>query len=218
MFLLKKIEIVVVFLVLSLAITACSTSTENSYENIEPTHFSDGSYCYYSGNHLNYSLNSIPFDMTIENKTIPFSKVSFFELHENHSYTAYIVASLDRNNLSDDDIYWLTKYDNKKFCKTLDLNLYVTSKDNSLDTEYLTFLGCIYDDDHVYFSYCSSSMRYSFLNSEFSCQFIYTPTGITADDTVYYYYDLIITPETYSNSIGSLSSGERSALVQSLTE
>lgn len=207
--------IVLAFVLLS---TACSAPTENSYESIEPTYFSDGSRCYFSGNHLTYSLATLPFDMMIENKAVPFIKTSFFELHENHGYTAYFVATLDRSNLSDDDVYWITKYDSNKFNKTIDLNVYVDSEKNELDTERLNYLGCVYDSNNIYFSFSSDLQRYSFLDSEFSCQFIYIPTGLIEDDTVYYYYDHIITSDNYSDSVGSLSSGERDALIQSLTK
>ena len=111
----KKTCILLFFLFWAFVSTSCSTSTDQKWDDLEPTYFDDGSHCYYTvGDQLAYSIKTLPFDMMIENKTVPFIKTSFFELHENHGYTGYFVVTLDRNNLSDDDIYWITKYDSKK--------------------------------------------------------------------------------------------------------
>ena len=106
----------------------------------------------------------------------------------------------------------------KKHDKTLELYAYVDSNTNKLDTERLNYLGCVYDSQNIYFSFSTDFYRYSFLDSEFSCQFIYIPTSLTAEDTVYYYYDHVVTSKNYADSIGSLSAGERNALIQSMTE
>lgn len=186
--------------------------TENG--SVSPTIFSDGSMVYNSGNHLSYSMKTIPFDMVVEEKTVPFYKVSFFELYADHGYTAYIVVSLDRANLSDDDIYWLTKYDDKKYSKTLDVNVYADSEKNQLKSKLLHLMGIVYDDDYIYYSYCSESQRYSFLDSSFSCQAIIIPTGLTESDTVYYHYTHTIDDSNYSDTIASLTTSEREAIVQ----
>jgi len=192
--------------VLLLSLSACSGN-----EGFTPTTFSDGSKAYYSGNHLNYSMKTIPFDMTIEEKSVPLCNTSFFEYHADHGYTAYFIASLDRSNLSDDDIYWLTKFDDKKHCKTIDFNVYAYSEKNELSTDPLHLLGIVYDDEYIYYSFCSDHCRYSFLDGNFSCQIIITPTGITESDTVYYYYDFVIDSSNYADSVDSLTLGERDA-------
>lgn len=205
----KRVFAFIVCISVLLCLAACSEGGNNP-----PTTFSDGSFTYYSGDNLSYSMKTVPFDMVIEEKTVPFHKASFFELYVDHGYTAYLVISLDRANLSDDDIYWLTKYDDKKFYKTLDVNVYANSEKNQLQTESLHLMGIVYDDDYIYYSYCSDNQRYSFLNSSFSCQVIIVPTGLTESDTVYYHYTHTVDDSNYSDTIASLSTSEREAIVQ----
>lgn len=215
----KKLYAILLLLVLSFSLVACDPTTSQNLNDTASTYFSDGSYCYYNpGNQVVYSIKSLPFDITVEEKAVPLIKTSFFELHENHGYTGYFVATLDRSNLSDDDVYWITKYDSKKLVKTFDMNAYVDSAKNDLDTSRLNYLGCVYDNQHIYFSFSTDSYRYSFLDSIFGCQFIYTPTSITAEDTVTYYYDHIVTSENYADSIDALSAGERNALIQAMAK
>lgn len=210
----KKITLCLLITALLLSFTSCASSSGHT----KPTTLSDGSRIYYSGDRLTYSMNTIPFNMLVEGKGVPFANVSFFETHEDHGYTACIVAALDRSALSDDDVYWLTKYDNEKHCKTVDMNVYIYSDKNNLKTECMTLLGIVYDDNYIYFSFCSEKQRYSFIDSRFSCQVIIIPTGLTESDTVYYYYDHHIDENSYSDTIYSLSAGELNALEQALDD
>lgn len=208
---------IALFVILSVlfSFTACSPSIEHP-EYLEPTILSDGTIIRQSAlGNLTYSLKSLPFDLEVEGKAVPLKDVKFFETHIDHGYVGYVVITLGRERLTDDDIHWITSYDSKKFCKTLQINLYADSDENEVDTESLTRLGCIYDDTTIYYSFRSDRYRYSLLNSNFSAQIIVTPSGITEKDTVYYHYDHIITSETYSDSTASLSPGELSALRQS---
>lgn len=193
---------------------ACAKKTSP----LDPTYFEDGSYVSHSGNgQLSYSLKSLPFDMKSKDIIIPFERVTFFESYGNRGYTGYVVVALSRKNLTDDDIYWMTKFDIDKVNKELQVIVYLSSKDNDLDVESMSRINCVYDDDYLYYIFESDLQRYSLREGEVSCQIILTPTGTLEADTRYYYYSIDLDDEHYSDSLDVFTAAEIGYIIDALT-
>lgn len=153
------------------------------------------------------SPSSVPFEIQIGNKTAKVSSVTFFELYKNHGYTGYVSVRVNRKNLSDDDIYWITKKSQYSF-SDLRLNMYVTSDDNNLDSTRLQYVGGVYDDDYMYYAFKTTLQRYSLLGSSFGLQIIYNPDDLEDKEISTYHYFFDITKENYADSIGVLEPTE----------
>lgn len=193
----KNIALLSVFVFLAVAISACSQNSQ-SYT---PT---------------SYTASELPYEMDFSGTVVPIEKVTFFEEYADHSYTPYIVMVLNRENLTDDDIHWMTKYDTDKIGREIDINAYVDSEENELDLSRLNSLGAIYNENYLYYFFFGDQSRYSYNGSEFNFQIIHVPTKLTASDTVYYYYDVTIDSTNYANSDEALTENERSAFYQAI--
>lgn len=210
----KKTVSIILLLVLMLGLVACGdSSTNSSYTDNGATTYDDGSFSFSTpSGGTSWSIASIPFEMDLDGKAVQIASMNFFELYADHGYTAYILVSLDRTNLSDDDIYWMTKSDKYTTSKELDMNVYATSEENEIDGKTLNSAGSAYDEQYLYFLFYSDLCRYSFMNSNFACQIIYTPTGITENDTIWFHYDEDITDSNYSDGVESLTDEELRAV------
>ena len=212
----KRLFAIILAVIIVFSITGCSDSRPKY------TYFDDGSSYYTSSDgQLIYNIKSLPFSTDVEGKKLPLDHVSCFELYLDHGYVTYILAAFDRSSLSDDDIYWITKYDSDKHGKTIELNAYIRKDpDNykSSDHDSLSLLGAKYDDEFIYYFYETELDRYSFMGSEVSLQFIVTPTGLLEKDTAYYYYDYMIDETTYSDSLDVFSVAEIEIFVNLLKD
>lgn len=215
----KKWYAIVMTIILVLTMTACQNGSSGSSktEPSETTEPDDGVFIYYAPDgQASYSLSEIPYEMQFSDKVVPLERVTFFESYTDHGYTPYIVVTLSRENLTDDDIYWMTKYDEKKLCKEIDIKVYVDSEANVLESSNLIFIGGVYDDDNIYYSFFGDHSRYSFKGSRFTCQIIHAPTGFTESDTVYYHFDVVIDDSNYADADEVLTEGERAAFYQAI--
>lgn len=210
----RKLMAMLLALLMVMSMAACG-SGEDGIAEIPTTE--DGVSAFESATgQMNFTLSKIPYDMTFGDKTVQLSRVVFYEEYSDHGYYPYIVVTLNRENLTDDDIYWMTKYDDKKHGKEIDINVYARSGKNELDSDVLSYIGAIYDSRNLYFIYYGEKARYSYMGSEFSCQIIHAPSGLIKDDTVYYYYSLLINESNYSDSDDVLTDAERSAMNQAI--
>lgn len=136
------------------------------------------------------SFQELPGEIVYHDTAINLTDVSFGEVYANHGYTGYCVVTISRENISDDDVYWMLKRDgiNVEF----DVNAYLTSEVNALDSEMMQTLGSIYDEDNIYFFfYNSETERYRFDDFSVHVQMIMNPDmSITAPTTQYYYYGI----------------------------
>lgn len=200
----------ILLLLLSISIFVVASGCSDSLPTY--TYLDDGSsYHTSSTGQLNYNIETLPFSTDVEGKKLPLDHVSSFEQYVDHGYIAYILVAFDRSNLSDDDIYWITKYDSDKYGRTIDLNAYIRKDPENYenyDSDILSLLGSKYDDKYIYYFYETGLSRYSFMGSEVSLQFIVAPTGLVEKDTVYYYYDYMIDETTYSDSLDVFSVAE----------
>lgn len=161
-----------------------------------------------SNGKISYSALEVPFDMEISGKTMGFTGIEFFQIHADHGYYGYVLATLDISSFSDDDIHWMTKYrtGSGAYGKELDINMYLTNDENGAYLSTFHFVGAIYDTNSLYYLFSTDLYRYSLSGSSVNVQVINAPVSITNSDTVYYYYDFDGDPVSY----GDLSKNVRS--------
>ncbi len=163
------------------------------------------------------TLESLPGNMDFSGKTVPLERVTFFESYGNHGYTGYIIVAMSRENLSDDDIHWMTRMDWDSVNTEMSVNVYLDGGKNNLD-ETARLLKKIYNNEELYYIFETDLERYTFRGAEVGCQIISSPVGITDPGTTYYHYSFGIDGDYYSDSIEVLTASERSALIDALTE
>lgn len=136
------------------------------------------------------TITSLPGDIAYKDTTIALSAVSFCEVYADHGYTGYCVATVDRDNISDDDIYWMLKRDLGDMQAEFGVNAYLSSPNNSLSSDRLSQLKTIYNSEHIYFMFYTEDVQREHLDDfEISLQMIVSPEkDLTATSTQYYYY------------------------------
>lgn len=136
-----------------------------------------------------FSVNSLPFEMEYKEVNIPLHSVVLYDNYISPSHRGYVIVSLGRASLSNDDIYWMTKSEVGELAE-LDVNLYLTSEKNGLDSESLSSFGVFYDADFLYFFFETEKVRYDFENAETSVQVIIMPSQSANEKTRdWYQYD-----------------------------
>ena len=167
------------------------------------------------------TISDLPGDIPYNDTQISLSAVSFCEVYANHGYTGYCVVTVDRSNLSDDDIYWMLKKDIGELQPEFEVFAYLTSESNSLDSEQLSQLQTIYNDESIYFIFYTKDTQREHLNDfELSLQIIMSPEkSLTAETTQYYYYYLDAKEGVdYSDYNNILSDEELNILIDALNE
>lgn len=137
-------------------------------------------------------FEELPGEITYNDASISLSAVSFCEVYAAHGYNGYCVATIDRSNLSDDDIYWMLKTDLGETRSELEVNAYISSENNSLDSERLSKLRTSYDSENIYFMFYTPDVQRERLNDfSIGLQIVMSPEkDLLAPTTQYYYYDL----------------------------
>lgn len=165
------------------------------------------------------TIEALPGDMAYGDTTISLSAVSFCEVYADHGYTGYCIATVDRANLSDDDVYWMLNRDVGDIQAEFQVNAYLSSESNALDSEMMSQLQTTYNSENIYFMFYTKDVQREHLNDfEISLQMIMSPEkDLTATTTQYYYYyknaeDGI----DYSDYDNILSEGEVNVLVDAL--
>ena len=122
--------------------------------------------------------------------SLSLSSFSFCEVYADHGYTGYCVATVDRSNLSDDDVYWLLNRDSGDICAEFQANAYLSSERNLLDNERMSLLQTIYNGEKIYFTFYTDDVYREHLDDfEVTLQMIASPEkDLTASTTQYYYY------------------------------
>lgn len=160
-------------------------------------------------------IDSLPADMDFSGKTVPLKRITFFESYGNHGYTGYIVVAMSRENLSDDDIHWMTKMDPDSVNTEMSISIYLDGGENSLDKS-AHLLKKVYNSEELYYIFETGLERYTFKGTAVRCLLTSSPVSIIDPSTTDYYYAFDIDNSHYSNSIESLTSDERSALIDAL--
>lgn len=170
----------------------------------------------YSAADKNHSADELPFSMEIGGKEISLSRVSFFEIYADHSYTGYTIVSIDRENLTDDDLYWMTGQADR-ISKEIDVSTYVSSEENKLSSDMMHLLKRNYDDRYLYFLFCSDPVRYDLSTCEIRAQVVLSPDGKVANSE-YYYYTLTTEESIDYEKFDHLSDNEMAALADAIAE
>lgn len=134
----------------------------------------------------NQSISTFPHKLTIYNKTAYLSSVDMLELYDNHSYTCYVIITIDRGQLTDDDMYWILK--GKRLDWELDAYVSWWPSGTDADSESLRFLACRYTESHIYFMFYTEPQRQSLKGSKFYISLEYLQDGADYDDRYHYSY------------------------------
>lgn len=165
------------------------------------------------------TIEVLPGDIACGDASISLSAVSFCEVYADHGYTGYCVATVDRANLSDDDVYWMLNRDSGDIQAELQVNAYISSEGNALDGERMSQLQTIYNSENIYFMFYTQDVQREHLDDfEISLQIIASPQkDLTATTTQYYYYGQSAEAGVdYSDYDSVLSEAEKSVLVDAL--
>lgn len=212
----KRMLVLFTCLCVVFSISACASAP--AANEVEKETLPDGSF--YSTNasgQKEWHMNTVPFTMSVDGKEVELHDIDFFEIYADHGYTAWIIVTIDRQNLSDDDIYWITKA-GTTLHKDLDAYVYHTRIDGTeVDSNRLTEVGSLYSEDYLYYAFHTDLSRDSYMGEEFSCTIRYSPEIMTNPDGIVYYYWLEVTEENYSDSVDVLTEEAAKALHQMLT-
>lgn len=160
----------------------------------------------YSKTH--FEIDRFPYPLTICGKKAPLLDITFFELHENHGYTGYLVYTLDRSKLTEDELYWLL--DGHYYIQELaTLAHYRPANGEMAEMEYL---GARYNNQYLYFAWRTDLHRYSLKDCYVSATISYRPEYAEAKDRQKYSYLFYFTGDHYHNSLDCLPAGAASAL------
>ena len=185
----RKLFLLLLVACLFLSMAACSPQEEV----VSPTESSS------------VTVSNLPFDADIDNKTITINEVTFADIYADHGYTLWVFISLDRKNLSEDDIYWLTKADSS-FRKVLDSDVYQVSwEGTTVHTDSLHPAGSFYDDEVLCFGFYGDISREKNTTGEYSWCIRYTPDSIVDPTAKRYYGSFDITETNYFEGINHLT-------------
>lgn len=150
----------------------------------------------------NQTVSSFPHRMTISGKTAYLERIDLFELYGNHGYFGYVIVTIDRGSLSDDDVYWIMK--GKRYNWELDSNAHYWPDGTEGDISSLHFLACRYDSDYIYFIFNTDHHRYSLKGTYFSIAVTYLADGADHSDQYRYGYLVEFSGVNYHDSIDHL--------------
>lgn len=166
-------------------------------------------------------FKELPGNITYNDTSISLSSVSFCEVYAAHGYNGYCVATIDRSQLSDDDIYWMLKTDFGETRSELEVNAYLSSEKNSLENERLSKLRTSHDSENIYFMFYTPNVQREHLNDfSIGLQIVMSPEkDLLASTTQYYYYDFDAEEGVdYTNYNSVLSEKEIEILIDALND
>lgn len=167
------------------------------------------------------TFENLPGEIAYNDTIITLSDVSFCEVYteSDHGYTGYCIVTVDRSNLTDDDVYWMLKQDLREPQAEFEVNAYLTSEINSLELERMSLLQRIYNDKNIYFVFFTDDIQREHLNDfKLSLQMIISPEkSLAAASTQSYYFDFNAEEGVdYSDYNSVLSEKESDILVDAL--
>lgn len=151
----------------------------------------------------NQTIHTFPHRLTIYNKTAYLSSVDFLELYGNHSYTGYVIITIDRGQLTDDDMHWILK--GKRYDWELDAHASWWPSGTDTDSESLHFLGCRYTESHIYFLFYTDPQRQSLKGTKFYVSLEYLQDGADYEDRYCYSYLADFTGSNYHDGTDFLT-------------
>ena len=163
-----------------------------------------------------FDVDKFPYLLELGGKTASIDSIDFLELYGNHGYTGYLLISIDRGNLSDDDIYWMTK--GYRFEWELNAHAYWWPEGAAGDSASIDFFAIRQSKTHIYFIFRSDLQRYSFKDTHISAQITYLPDGVSISDQHWYFYSFDFSGEDYHDSTDFLPSDALIALADAMVD
>lgn len=157
-----------------------------------------------------FEIDHFPYPLTVCGKDAPILDITFLELHENHGYTGYLVYTLDRRNLTDDELYWLL--DGHYYFQELTTISYYRPTDGQMAE--MEHLGARYNDLYIYFAWRTDLHRHSLKDCYVSAEVSYCPENAEAKDRQHYSYLFYFSDDYYQNSTDCLTPGAASSLAE----
>lgn len=161
-----------------------------------------------------FDIDRFPYPLTLCDKEAAILDITFLELNENHGYTGYLVFTLDRSNLTDDELYWLLN-GHYYFQELSTLAHYHPVDGEMAEMEYL---GARYNDLYIYFAWRTVLQRHSLKDCYVSAVVTYRPEYAEAEDKQKYSYLFYFTGEAYHSSTDCLTAGASSSLAEMLED
>ena len=190
----RSFALILIFAIMLSAAACSSGSSVNTYRD------DNGNMVVESERGANVIVEKIPYSVPYNAKDITIASVEFYENQtaESPSYNLFAVITLDLNDLTEDEGYWLATED-------LDVDVYLTSQKNNVDFDSMHSVGQIRWTDTnemqiVKISSPTGNYRYSFGGSEASVVIR------TTQEEMYQYEGNDLHKEeeiTYKTSIGS---------------
>lgn len=157
-----------------------------------------------------FEIDHFPYPLTVCGKDAPILDITFLELHENHGYTGYLVYTLDRRNLTDDELYWLL--DGHYYVQ--ELTTLAHYRPEGGDMAEMEYLGARYNDLYIYFAWRTDLHRHSLKDCYVSAKVSYRPEYAEAKDRQHYSYLFYFSDDHYQNSTDCLTDGAASSLAE----
>lgn len=159
------------------------------------------------------TIQELPAIITYNDTSFSLEDASFCEVYTDDGYIRCCVVTVGRSGVSDNDIYQAL---NEGITAEFTVNAYLTIGN---DFKQLSEVLTTYDNECIYFLFCSTDVQREPLNDfELAIQLITSPENkITADTTQYYYY--YINPEDgvdYSDYDNMLSETERNLIIDAI--
>lgn len=164
----------------------------------------------------NQTVTEFPHTMNIGGKSVNLTSIDIFERKIDHGYVGYVAITIDRSNLSDDDIYWILK--GKRYNWELDADAYWWPDGTDGDIKSLHFLGCRYNSSHIYFFFYTDEQRYSLKDKKFSMSVTYLADGDDYSNQYRYSYRADFSGDLYHDSIDFLPESTVKNLLDALED
>ena len=204
----KKAISIILAVILSISMCACSSTQPDSTEE-------DGTTVKHEESGDTYIYESFPRTIIYKDYTLSLDAINFYEYNTDSSgYPKNIIVSLrfDLSDLTDEEFYWFQEDNETTFDsdRPIHSSLNVTSEDNEFDYEDLMHLKTIFLLDSKYAVYyytmypSSRNYRYSLAGEHISIgtyvksggTFKYKDRDLDKTDTYYYFEDIPETLET----------------------
>ena len=164
----------------------------------------------------NQSVSTFPHRMIISEKTAYLDAVHILEMYGNHSYVGYVIVSIDRGSLTDDDIYWVTK--GYRFEWELNASAHWWPDGTDGDIASIDYFALLHTDTHIYFIFRTDPQRYSLKGKHFYVAVTYLPDGASIDEQYRYSYSVDFSGQHYHDSTDFLPDDALIALADAMID
>lgn len=162
----------------------------------------------------NQTVTDFPHTLKFGDKIAFLSAIDILEVYVEHGYVAFVVVTIGRGELTDDDLYWMLK--GERYEWELDASAYWWPDGTDNDIQSLRSLGCRYADGYIYFFFRTDHLRYSAKGKHFSVDVTYQPEGADISDYYRHSYSADFTGELYHASPDFLPAETYDQLLKSL--